>query len=174
MTSPIIQPHPVPVSDIPDPVGMLRAAGVFMSEAEERAAAIIASTYVLVRIDGVGERWRCMRCNCRHEFFTVMCVPRPFRGLRHGLRAYWQNTAIPDSDLSPEQRQRRQEVAGALGFAAPLSARHPQTAAALHTPDTDTDLGAWVLGTIEPISEVEARRYAATINARARQPVIRL
>lgn len=133
--------------------------------------------FVLVRIDDVGERWRCRECGCRHKHFTLMCVERPFRGLTEGLRAYWQNTDVPDRDLSPLQRARRQEIARSLNlstFAPALSTRHPRAAAALATPETDLDLGAWVLGTIDPISETKARTLAALINARARQPVIRL
>jgi hypothetical protein len=176
MSSPILLPSGVPVGEIPDPVGLLRSAGVLMTPEQERLDAIERARWVLVRIDGTGERWRCSRCNGKHVHFTVMCVPRPFRGLQEGLRAYWRHTTVADGDLTPEQQRARDTIARRLGFGAALpalAARHPETARALATTERDLDLGAWVLGTVEPITDAEARRLAATINARAHRPVIR-
>lgn len=172
----ILLPNGVPVSEIADPVGVLRRAGILMSEETERLDAIERSRYVLVRIDGMGERWRCRRCGSKHAHFTVACVERPFKGLREGLRVYWQNTAIPDLDLSPEQRARRREIARLMGFGdlPSLSTHHPETARALATPDSDLDLGAWVLGTIDPVSTAKAYALAARINARVGRPLVRL
>jgi hypothetical protein len=176
MTSPLVLPRGVHVSEIADPRSVLRAAGILMTDEAERLDAIERAQFVLVRIDDTGERWRCRECGCKHKHFTLKCVERPFRGLRAGLLAYWQNTAARPRDLTPEQRARRLAVSQMLGFASPLPSladRHPETAAKLATPESDFDLGSWVLGTIDPISETKARTLAALINARARQPVIR-
>lgn len=177
MTGPIVLPRGVPVSELSDPLGVLRAAGVVLSEEAERLDAIERAQWCLVRIDGTGERWRCRACGCKHAHFTLQCVERPFRGLRGGLLAYWRNTAVPDRDLSPKQRGARAALARSFGFEAPLPSlgdRHPQAARALATPETDFDFGAWVLGTIDPIPEAKARILASLINARSRHTAIRI
>lgn len=164
----------VPVGEVDDPVGLLRAAGIMLPEEAERRAALLDARWVLVRIDGSGERWRCGRCNCRHTHFTLMCVPRPFRGLRGGLLAYWRHTAVPDADLAPEQKLTRDAIASSLGFRADLGTSHPETARAAADDERSLDLGAWVLGAVEPISDDEARRFAAQINVRAHRVLIRV
>lgn len=176
MTSPYVLPRGVPVSEITDPAGVLRRAGIVLSPEAERLDAIERAQWVLVRIDGTGERWRCRECGRRHAHFTLKCTERPFRGLRGGLLAYWRNTAVPDADLAPEQRAARAALARRLGFPMPLPTladRHPRAAAALATPASDFDLGAWVLGTIDPIPEGKALALIARINARAHATVIR-
>jgi hypothetical protein len=173
----ILLPNGVPVSEIADPVGVLRAAGILMSEEAEQLDAIVRASHCLIRIDGIGERWRCRGCNGQHEFFTLGCIPRPFRGLRDGLRAYWQNTAVPAADLSPDQRERRAEAGKLLGFEAPLpslATHHPEAARQVATRPGSLDIGAWVLGVVEPISTARARLYAARINSRARRTIVRL
>lgn len=178
MTSPLILPRrTLPVSEIDDPVGLLRAAGIVMSEEDERRDALIAAQWVLVRIDDTGERWRCRQCGCKHTHFTLFCTPRPFRGVREGLTAYWHNTAARPRDLTPEQRDRLREVSRMLGFREPLPSlaeRHPETARKMATPKSDFDLGGWLLGTIDPISPEKARELGTRINLRARRPIIRL
>lgn len=177
MTSPLLLPRRVPVAEIPGMVDALRESGILTPDEAARIGAIERASFCLVRIDGMGERWRCNGCNGRHEFFTHGCIPIPYRGLRDGLRAYWQNTAVPDADLSPEQLRRRERVADALGFADALPAlgeHHPETARALATRSGSTDVGVWVLGTIEPISRAKAAQYAAQINAKARRVIVRI
>ncbi len=175
----LLPPAGIPVERVSaaDRAAVLRLLGIMDAAEAARLDAVLDARWCLVRIDGVGERWRCTRCGCRHAHFTTFCVERPFRGLQDGLHAYWRSTAVPDADLSPEQRAARAEIGRTLGLGAVVPAladRHPRMARALATPGGDFDLGAWVLGTIDPITEAEARRYASLINARARQPVIRV
>lgn len=182
MTSPIALPdrrlalpNGTPVEQVQDTDSVLRSIGWATPEESRRLQMLADASYVLVRIDDVGERWRCRYCNGRHTHFTVLCTERPFRGLTHGLLAYWQNTAVPDADLAPEMRQRRANVAKALGLGMPsLAEHHPETARALKTGERDQDFGAWVLGVIDPISPAKAFQLAARINSKARQIVVRL
>lgn len=173
----IALPQRVPVSEVPDLAAVVRSLGFLSDEEGQRLDALAASQYVLVRIDGQGERWRCGRCNAKHTHFTLMCIERPFRGLTHGLLAYWQNVgSARTSDLSPTQQARLDSLRPLFGEERPmpnLADRHPETARRLATPERDVDLGAWVLGTIDPISPLQASVLMERINARARRAVIR-
>lgn len=170
VTSPLILPRRVPVAEIADPVGLLRSAGITMSEEAERLVALEEARYVLVRMDQ-GERWRCRECGGKHHFLTLFCTPRPWRGLRHGLSAYYQNIGSKLSDLSPAERS---QVDGVADGVPNLADRHPRAAQALGTAPSDVDYVGWLLGTVEVISEFEARSFAATINSKARRTVVRL
>ena len=172
----------VPVSDIPDPVGLLRRAGILMSEEAERLDAIERARYVLVRMDQ-GEVWRCRNCGSKHvspvygAVFTTYCVPRPWRGLRDGLVAYFRHMSARLSDLSPAQVATLREIAPRIGRsdALPVLAdHHPQAAQALGTTAGDVDYVGWLLGSVVEITEYEARRFVATINARAGRVAVRM
>jgi hypothetical protein len=175
--SAVVMPERVPVAALPDPSGMVRSLGFLTPADATRLDALERASYVLVRIDGEAERWRCDRCRGKHAHFTLMCVERPFRGLRHGLLAYWQNLGAADpADLTPAQRERVGLLHSAFGGRGipDLRRRHPGTARALATPETDLDVGAWVLGTLDPITPAKARQLADRINARARRVVVRI
>lgn len=177
MTNPLVLPRLIPVADIPGLPDMLRGTGILLPDEARRLDAIERTAYCLLRIDGEGERWRCRECNGKHAHATRLCIPRPFRGLRDGLHAYWQNTAVPSTDLTPTQQARRRQVGRMLGFAdvlPSLADHHPETARALGTRDSSTDIGAWVFGIIDPISPARARQFMAQINAKARRTVVRL
>lgn len=170
------RPTRVPIEQIPDIAAAVRAAGLLTDEDGARLDAILDSQWVLVRIDGIGERWRCNRCGARHAHFTTFCVERPFRGLGEGLRVYWQNLGdAGERDLSPEQRQRLASLGRLFGPAplSPLSAHHPRSARAVRTAASEIDIGAWTIGTIDPITPAEARMKIALINARAGRTILR-
>lgn len=154
----------------------MKRAGIWSPEEAARFDAIVASEYCLVRIDGDGERWRCNRCNAKHTHFTLMCVERPFKGLRQGLKAYWANAgSARASDLSPTQRERLDALAPIFGDRPiPLATAHPKTAAGMNVADRDVMVGALILGSIDPISRAKALLLASVINARAGQRVIDL
>lgn len=160
-----------------DPVAWLRAHGMATTEEAERLDALAQSRYFLVRIDGQGERWRCRGCNGRHTHFTLMCLERPFRGIDHGLYAYWKNVGAGDpQQLSARQTARVRQIGAMLG-APPtpnLSTLHPRTAQALGGDAADTDFGADLLGTLDPIPETKALLLVNLINARARRPILTL
>jgi hypothetical protein len=161
-----------------DAATVLRGLGFLTPEEAERLDELEQHTYFLVRIDGQGERWRCRRCNGRHTHFTLFCCERPFRGIGQGLYAYWRNIGAGDpSELSARQVARVGQIGALFGADQPqtnLSTHHPRTAQALGYDAADVDVGADLLGTLDPISEAKARILADLINTRARQNVIRL
>lgn len=167
----------VPVGELVDVEAHVRQLGFLTPDDAARLDAIEHARYVLVRMDQ-GERWRCRECGGKHEFFTRFCVPRPWHGLREGLYAYVQNVGgARPSDLSPAQLARLRAIVPRVGLAGPLpnlADGHPWAAAALATPSGDVEYVAWLLGSVVEITEAQARRYAATINARARRTVVRL
>lgn len=176
MTGPIAPPRSVPVSEIADPIGLLRRAGILMPADQERLIAIEEARYVLVKQDQ-GERWRCRECGGKHEFLTLLCTPRPWKGLRHGLYAYFKSVGgATVNDLSPAERASlKAETAGFGVYTLPsLADRHPRSAQALGTPDRDVDVIGWLIGTVEVISPAQAFQFAARINQRARQVVVKL
>lgn len=176
--SAILLPEPTPLRPQQDVSALVRALGFLTDDEGKQLDALAAAQFVLVRIDGQGERWRCSRCNAKHTHFTLHCIERPFRGLTHGLLAYWQNVgAARTRDLSPTQQARLASLAPLFGEDRPLpnlADRHPETARRLATPERDVDLGAFVLGTLDPISPLQASVLVERINSRARRPLIRL
>jgi hypothetical protein len=159
-----------------DRLAAIKAAGFWTPEEAARFDALRNASYVLVRIDGVGERWRCNRCNGRHTHFTLMCVERPFRGLLDGLHAYWANVGDAGTgNLSPAQ-QRRLDVLTPIfgGRPLPLGTAHPRMAADLATDERDVLIGSTVLGSLDPIPPAKARLLVEIINMRARRTVLTL
>lgn len=157
-------------------VDAMKRAGFWTPEEASRFDALRSSEYVLVRIDGAGERWKCERCGAKHTHFTLMCTERPFRGLTHGLYAYWANVGgHSESDLSASQRERLDVLAPIFGNRPiPLATSHQATAAALGTDDRDALIGAQILGSIDPISRTKARILTEIINAKAGRRVLAL
>jgi hypothetical protein len=167
----------IPVSEITDPEAAIRALGFLTPSDDAKLRAVEAASFFLVRNDGP-EKWRCARCNGRHAYYTSFCIDRPWKGLREALYGYWRNVgAQHEADLTPGQRQRMRVLSQAFGPGDPaqsLHQSHPRTAHAMGTRETDTDRGAEVLGTLEPILPARARLLANQINTRARSVLIRL
>lgn len=161
---------------IEDRLATMARLGIWSPEQAARFDAARNSSYCLVRIDGVGERWKCRECGCRHAHFTKFCIPIPYRGLLNGLHAYWANFGTARTqDLSPAQREQLDALAPIFGGRpVPLATSHPEMAAALGTADRDADVGAVILGSIDPISRAKARLYVELINAKAGHTVLTL
>jgi hypothetical protein len=170
----------IPTSEIPDVAAFIRAQGWLTTAEGAWLDRMRNAQFVLVRIDGEGERWRCSRCNRKHTHFTTMCIERPFRGLEHGLYGYWRNVgAANPADLTPDQRAKLalfERILSRKGMPTPhpLAQSNPRTARELGTRETDADIGAALLGSIDPISREKALFYADQINARARRIVVRI
>lgn len=155
----------------------IKRLGFWTPEQSARFDALRSADYVLVRNDGAaGERWPCKRCGLLHAHFTLMCHPRPFRGLLDGLHAYWANLGTGRlGDLSPGQQARLDILTPIFGAQPiPLGSAHPTMAAGLGTDERDVLIGATVLGSLDPISKARAQLYAEVINSRARSRVITL
>lgn len=171
-----LAPQRIAVADVPDLEAAVRALGFLTPAAAERLDAIERARFILVRNDG-GERWRCRRCGCKHEFYTLCCVPYPLRGITHGIYALMRNLGdIDPRDLTPAERARLEafELKAAGGRPLPLLAtRHPGWARELATPKGSDDYISWALGSVEEITEQKARAYGALINARSHRTVIR-
>jgi hypothetical protein len=168
---------PVP-EGVVERAALIRALGFMPPEQAAQFDALLDASYVLVRNDGA-ERARCNPrrggCNAIHAHFTYLCIPRPFRGLHEGLYAYWANVGQRrDDELTAEQRSRLQSLGPLFTKSAPLATVHPRTARELGTRQDDVDLGAVLLGTLDPISPLQARLYAEQINMKARRTVVRL
>lgn len=168
---------PVP-EDVTERAALIRALGFIPPEQAAQFDALLDASYVLVRNDGA-ERARCNPkrggCNMIHAHFTLLCIPRPFRGLHEGLFAYWANVGQRrDDELTQEQRARLKSLGPLFTQTVPLATVHPRTARELGTRQNDLDLGAVLLGTLDPISPLRARLYAEQINTKARRTVVRL
>jgi len=120
------------------------------------------SKFFLVRNRGgeTGERYRCSRHEFKpgvdqpvyHEFFTTMCVDRPWRGLEQAL---WGFALITENE----------RLAARLEYLATnASMTHPRTFQP--TDRESAELVAIALGTLEPISQSRAEALAREINAR--------
>lgn len=136
---------------------------------------ILAHMYFLVRQGAeFGERLRCTRCNNRHDYITLMCVPKPITGLAGGLYAYYRalKEAKAEHELTPEQLTRLQEVRVLLNKMPDLSTVHPQMARKVvkDIGPSDLEMGAVSLGILEPISPTEARRLVEKINDEGLRP----
>jgi hypothetical protein len=169
---PRIAPADVPALAAPK----LRALGILTPDEAARLDAIERAQWCLVKMDQ-GEYWRCGRCGCVHKVtgvgpvLTYYCVPFPCRGVREALAAHYKHAGTKPGDLSPRQRG---GLAALDGDGVPdLADHHPDLARRLHTPERDVEYVGLVLGTVEPISEADARRYASLINARARRTVVK-
>lgn len=156
-------------------VDAMKRAGFWSPEEAARFDALRSSEYVLILNDGsAGERWPCKECGLLHRHFTLLCIERPFRGLTHGLYAYWANVGgRRTDDLSPTQIANLDVLKPVFGEQPiPLASSHPSTAAALGTDDRDALLGATVLGMVDPISTPKARLRIEMINAKAGRRVL--
>jgi hypothetical protein len=122
------------------------------------------SRFFLVRNRGgdTGERFRCSRHAYEpgisepvyHEFMTLMCVDRPWRGLDGALYAY--------ATITSDERLKSM----ILRDLPAANNAHPATFGNL-TPNFDgEELIAVSLGIAEPITQAHAKRLADEINSR--------
>jgi len=146
-----------------DPAAQVRVNGMLLPEEAAALERVRLSQFFLVRNDGSsGERWPCGRHKdglydqpVYHSYFTLMCIERPFRGLRDALFAY----AKASSDDGLERRMLRQfPELRALG--------HPGTGKKWAPEMPGEQLLAVVLGRAEPIPGSRARLLEVAINAR--------
>lgn len=141
--------------------------------------ALLAHNYFLVRQgDEFGERLRCVRCNNRHDYITLMCIEKPISGLTNGLYAYYNalKSAVPTHELTPAQLSRLEQIYQVLQATPDLSKVHPQMARKV-TQDlgpSDLQLGAVSLGILEGISPTRAQRFVDRINDAGLRPPYRL
>ncbi len=135
---------------------------------------ILSSQFFLVRQGGkLGEILRCGRCKGKHKHLTLMCVERPFDGLRNGLFAYYQTAGRTGAEnfFSPEEMDRYEAIRKALHIGTDdLAKSHPRFARSLNVPEGDIDIGAIAVGILEPISKAKAKALSWTINARGIKP----
>jgi hypothetical protein len=180
MTSPSVLTMLPPVAPVDVPAlaaPKLRALGILTPDEAARLDAIERASWCLVKMDQ-GEYWRCGRCGCVHKVtgvgpvLTYYCVPFPCRGIREALAAHYKHAGARSGDLSPRQRLGIEEVLGD-DETPELADHHPDLARRLHTPERDVEYVGLVLGTVEPISPEDARRYASLINARAHRTVVK-
>jgi hypothetical protein len=140
-------------------------AGMYSAEQMRRIEEIQKGQYFLLKnLGGVTEPSRCRKyraCGQKHEFFTLMCVPQPFSGLRAALRFYvavaHPSTPAPDflADLMTD-----------------LTLLHPETARGLGAGlnPGDTKVFAYLLDIgLEPITKPRAQTYAQEINLEGRR-----
>jgi hypothetical protein len=139
----------------------LTLPGMLSREQLAKIRAIRDANYFLVRNRGgmTGERYRCTEaqghnCGGYHEFFTLMGVDQPFRGLENALWGY--ATLGKDRGLASKL----------LSWAPHLGRGHPFTAHAWQPRDPGTELIAVAVGTLEPISQRRAESLARLINSR--------
>jgi hypothetical protein len=134
------------------------------------------SGFYLIRIAGNGEVMRCRRCDAKHTHMTLMCIERPFQGIRDPLMAYYQHFGAEgaiESFTEPELKRYRaiQQYLGKTFENIPdYASAHPLSARALDTAEEEIDIGAITLGVLDPIDAPKAYRLANRINGRGLKP----
>lgn len=158
---------PVRGTTIVEDNGQMRVAGMLTRAEFEEIERVRNSQYFLVRNDGgqMGERRPCSRNKSdfdrghMHDYFTCMCVERPWRGIENGLH-YWIRS-------SSDNLRRSVLLAGMSRGIEDYNDHHPQTAKLLKP--VEPDMVAWytmLAGTHIPLTLDEARVYARRIHDR--------
>src|SRR5215210_6019374 len=121
-----------------------------------------ANSWFLLRNNGeAGERWTCGRCQAKHEYFTLQCLPRPWNGLVEALYAFIQTE--PENPLTPR-----------ITFPlANIAQRHPHTTRLLQSDPEAQELFALSIGLVEPITPTRARMFIEAINSTGVKPPLR-
>lgn len=147
----------------------------WMPSREQQAARarILAGKFFLVHND---DRWRCRECNRKHNYLTLKCIEQPFSGLDHGVWAYYRTVGATGvrGYLNPAQQQRLRIIERALGMRGDLASSHPGLARKIGTAVQDADVGAALIGVLEPIDKRRATALGRAINARGLKPPFRL
>lgn len=140
-------------------------------EIEIKRQELLSSQFFLLRQGEIGEVFRCKRCHAKHMYFTLMCVERPFDGLKEGLAAYFQHAGRNGAEmyLSTIEYQRYEAIRDVLNRP-DLANSHPGMARALGTGANEYDIGAVSLGLLEPITKAKASALVWNINARGLKP----
>ena len=149
------------------------------NETMKEQEVLLAQTYFLVlQGDEFGERLRCVRCNRRHNYITLMCIEKPISGLANGLYAYYR--ALKDSgaerNLKPSDLTRLEEIKNVLQQMPDLSKVHPLLARKMvqDIGPTDMKIGAVSLGILEGISPTHAHELENRINEVGIKPPFKL
>lgn len=173
MTNLLLPPDsPVFGTTVIDDNGQLRVAGMLTRAEFDEIERLRNSRWFLVRNDGgeMGERAPCLRGKSdfdrghMHDYFTIMCSERPWRGIERGL-SIWIKTASDGLRKSVilDGMQR-----GLVDY----EDHHPQTAKILKPASPDTL--AWysmLAGTLVPIKAKRARMLAEKIRDRRPPPL---
>lgn len=122
--------------------------------------------------DGVGEVWRCKRCNGRHPYLTASCIERPFNGLDQVVHAIYQQAGDLVAVRSLGAGNRRQTVKAAIlreiADVPDLATMHPQLArqqaSERHLTAFSVEIGGVKLGRVEEIPRTFAQRLLDRIN----------
>lgn len=150
---------------------------VISPEQEEAKKKLLKNQFFLLRQGELGEISKCRRCGKKERYFTLMCVERPFDGLRQGLLAYYHHVGKNGGQryLSSVELQRFEEIQKiVVQGRADIGTSHPQFARTLGTGDDDFDIGAVSLGLLEPITRQKAESLAWNINLRGIKPPFKL
>lgn len=144
-------------------------------EREIEKKKLLMGQFFILRQGELGEIFRCKNCKGKHTYYTLMCVERPFDGLRQGLLAYYHNIGLAGGEkyLSTLEYQRYQEISKKVG-GRNLADGHPQLARSIGTEANDYDIGALSLGLLEPITKRKAEVLAWNINLKGIKPEFRL
>jgi hypothetical protein len=138
----------------------MKAAGLLTVEEHAHYERIRRSSYYFVKNGStVVAPMRCKRCRVRHDYFTHMCIERPFAGLVGALQAY---TQVRTDD------GRMRSLLGRLGLK-DLAELHPRTARLLLPEQPGADALSFAVGTLEPISRKTAEEYAEKIRGKDRR-----
>lgn len=133
--------------------------GTYSPEQLARMRQVRESKFFKVRNRGA-ERFRCRKpthnCGGFHEFFTLMGVDQPFRGLDGALWGYTE--LVHDDRLASMLRS----------WAPRLDNSHSSFARTLRekSKEPGVEVLAFAIGVLEPISEELARSLARQINAK--------
>lgn len=107
--------------------------------------------YFLLRLRGVDVASRCGRCRARHEYFTLMCVERPWKG-------NWMDALYGYASVTKDDGLYGEIVQGLKD----LRTVHPRTANGM---DTRQEVVAVpIFDAVEWIDEWKARALAQRIN----------
>lgn len=141
---------------------------------------LLAGRYFLVNMrDGIGEIFRCGRCNGKHDRLTKYCIERPFSGLYGGLYGYTQTVKDAEAAgrLGPDAQARLDRIRRlfrATDGLPDLASSHPDLARRLSAEVTtgplnalDLDVGIVSLGLLERIDQRDAQNLLDRINTRA-------
>lgn len=152
------------------PGAHLRLPGMLTPDEYAAIQRLKNSQFFLMRNNGVttGERWGCRnhklaspKANATtsfakpkiHPFFTICCIPAPYRGLDKGLIKYVAVSHDPEAvkRLSP--------------YVPELAHTHPEYARKLRPAQRGEDFYAFTLAVAQPITYAEAVEYANQITA---------